>query len=87
MRLYAHEHGYGDCAVYHDNGVGGNTLDRPDMTALLYNIRSGDIKRVIVRDVSRLARDYILLQKLIDFLAEYEVELVSVSEGGVISLV
>ena len=87
VRFFAEEHGYGDCAVYRDNGESGNTLDRPGMMALLDNIRAGDVKRVIVRDITRLARDYILLQKLIDLFVEYGVELVSVGDSGVISLV
>ena len=42
-----------------DDGYSGITFDRPGINALLQNVYAGNIKCVIVKDLSRFGRDYI----------------------------
>ena len=44
---------------YIDNGYSGTTFDRPSFQNLLKDINSGLINTVIVKDLSRLGRNYI----------------------------
>ena len=45
--------------VYADNGHTGTVFDRPEFNRLMSDIRSGKIKCLVVRDLSRFGRDYI----------------------------
>ena len=45
--------------IYIDNGRTGTVFDRPEFNRLMNDIRSGRIKCLVVRDLSRFGRDYI----------------------------
>lgn len=45
--------------TYSDNGRTGTVFDRPEFNRLMDDIRSGRIKALVVRDLSRFGRDYI----------------------------
>lgn len=45
--------------VYEDNGWSGTLLHRPAFDEMMEDIKSGVIKAVVVRDLSRFSRDYI----------------------------
>lgn len=45
--------------VYIDNGCTGTVFDRPEFNRLMNDIRTGRIKCLVVRDLSRFGRDYI----------------------------
>ena len=52
--------------VYKDDGISGVTFDRPGFNALMDDVRSGAADCVVVKDLSRLGRDYIETGKLIE---------------------
>ncbi len=45
--------------TYVDNGESGTKFDRPAFNRLMQDIRTGKIKCIVVRDLSRFGRDYI----------------------------
>lgn len=45
--------------TYVDNGRTGTVFDRPEFNRLMNDIRTGKIKCLVVRDLSRFGRDYI----------------------------
>lgn len=45
--------------TYIDNGHTGTVFDRPEFNRLMTDIKSGRIKSLVVRDLSRFGRDYI----------------------------
>ena len=45
--------------TYIENGKTGTTFDRPQFNRLMENIKTGKIKCLVVRDLSRFGRDYI----------------------------
>jgi len=51
---------------YEDDGYSGVNFDRPDFQRMLDDIRSGIINCVIVKDLSRLGRNYIETGKLLE---------------------
>jgi DNA invertase Pin-like site-specific DNA recombinase len=81
LRKYAAKQMLEVGGVYSDNGVSGLTLDRPRLGALLANVRSGKVKRLIVADLSRLARNRLLVCELTGMFSEHGVELTAVSDG------
>ena len=59
-KSYLAEHPYLDLVdTYVDNGRTGTVFDRPEFNRLMTDIRSGRIKCLVVRDLSRFGRDYI----------------------------
>jgi DNA invertase Pin-like site-specific DNA recombinase len=45
--------------TYVDNGRTGTVFDRPEFNRLMTDIKSGRVKCLVVRDLSRFGRDYI----------------------------
>ena len=56
----AKEYGLGNTKVYVDDGVTGTKFDRPGFQKMLDDIDAGYVTTVMVKDLSRLGRDYIL---------------------------
>lgn len=58
--------------VYSDNGQTGTNFDRPDFERLMEDIRKGLINCIVVKDLSRFARNYIeadtYIEKVFPFL-------------------
>ena len=73
--------GYSEYFVYLDNGANGLSIDRPGFNALMTDIPSDKIDTVIVRDISRIARNQALVMEVIDTFEQYGVKLVSLQEG------
>ncbi len=51
--------------VYSDNGFSGTNYDRPEFKRMMQDIEAGYVNCVIVKDLSRLGRDYIEAGRLI----------------------
>ena len=67
--------------IYQDNGYTGTTMSRPAFQEMWEDIKSGIIKAVVVRDLSRYSRNYIEtgthLEKIFP---KYDVRFISVKE-------
>jgi len=59
LEAYAKRMGYEPARIYADDGISGTTFDRPAFNRMIRGIKSGRIGRVIVKDMSRLGRDYL----------------------------
>ena len=57
---YAKEHHFTNIVYYVDDGYSGTTFDRPEFQRLKNDIEKGKVGVVIVKDLSRLGRDYIM---------------------------
>jgi DNA invertase Pin-like site-specific DNA recombinase len=71
--------------LYRDHGENGTNLDRSGLRMLLDNVRTGIVKRVIVSDLSRLARSFVLTNELMILFFACGVEIISFNDGGIIS--
>ncbi len=65
-------------AVYADPGNSGLDADRPALRRLLAHVRRGGLRRVVVRDLTRLARSARLLETILRELRAAGVELLTV---------
>jgi len=78
----AADKGYTNLLTFSDDGISGVTMKRPGYQQMLEAIENGIVSAIIVKDMSRLGRNYIEVGRLTDeFLPEYNVRLISVSDG------
>lgn len=52
--------------VYADNGYSGTNFDRPEFTRLMEDVKRGVVNCIVVKDLSRLGRNYIETGSLIE---------------------
>ncbi|MCL2670730.1 MAG: recombinase family protein, partial [Clostridiales bacterium] len=56
---YAERNGFLNCRHFSDDGVSGTTFERKGFKEMIAAIESGNVGAVIVKDMSRLGRDYL----------------------------
>ena len=59
LESYAEQHGYTNIVHYTDDGWSGGNFDRPDWKRLIRDIEAGLVGTVLVKDMSRVGRDYL----------------------------
>ena len=59
LQKYATEHGFTNLQFYVDDGYTGTNFNRPDWQRLIKQAENGEIGTIIVKDMSRLGRNYI----------------------------
>ena len=59
LQKYAKEHGFSNTRSYVDDGYTGTNFNRPGFQKLLEDIEMGYVSVIIVKDMSRLGRDYL----------------------------
>ena len=68
--------------IYEDNGEKGTNFDRTEFKRMMDEIRSGKVKCVLVKDLSRFGRDYIeageYLEKIFPFMG---IRFISITDG------
>lgn len=59
LENYAHKNGYSPIRHFTDDGVSGTTFEREGFQAMIAEVEAGNVSAVIVKDMSRLGRDYL----------------------------
>ena len=81
LEEYAGKHGFGNLVHYTDDGISGTRFDRPGFLRLMDDIDAGKVAVVLVKDTSRIGRDYIRVGLFLEKLREREVRLIAIGDG------
>ncbi len=79
LKKFAKKNGFENVIIFADNGASGMNSDRKEFQKLLNLIKSDKVSTLIVKDISRLGRNYVAVGNLIDvILPKHNVRLISV---------
>ena len=83
LEEYARKKGYRNIVHYdEDDGYTGTNFDRPGFQRLLKDIKSGKVSTLIVKDMSRLGRNYLQVGLYTDVVfPEYNVRFIAINDG------
>ena len=82
LQQYADEHHFFNTRFFVDDGVSGVSFEREGLQAMLREVEAGRVRTVIVKDLSRLGRNYIRVGELIEIVfPEHDVRFIAVSDN------
>lgn len=82
LQEYADHNGYTNCRFYADDGFTGTNFDRPDFNRMIEDVKNGLISTIIVKDMSRFGRNYILVGQYVELiLPMYDVKVIGVNDN------
>lgn len=82
LQKVAAQHGYEHTQLFIDDGYSGTVFERPALKQMEDAIRAGMVCAVLVKDVSRLGRDYLKIGYYLEhFFPQHNVRFIAVSGG------
>ena len=82
LETYAKQNGFSNLRWYTDDGYSGANFQRPGFQSMLADIEAGKVATVIVKDLSRLGRDYIMTGHYMErYFPEKRVRYISLLDG------
>ncbi len=81
LQKYAKEQGLGNTRCYVDDGYTGTNFNRPGFQKLLEDIEQGYVTTVIVKDMSRLGRDYLQVGYYTDtYFSDHNIRFIAIND-------
>lgn len=82
LAKYAKEHRFTNTRCYADDGYTGTNFNRPGFQEMLEDIEAGYVTTVIVKDMSRLGRNYLQVGYYTDnYFPDHNVRFIAVNDG------
>ena len=82
LSKFAKDRGLGNTKYYVDDGYTGTNFNRPGFQQMIEDIEAGYVSVVIVKDMSRLGRDYLQVGYYTEtFFPDHNIRLISVNDG------
>ena len=79
---YAQDKGFSNPQFFVDDGFSGVNFDRPDFNRMLSEMGSGNVSTVIVKDMSRLGRDYLKVGYYTEvYFVEKDIRYIAINDG------
>jgi len=78
---YARRNGFPNPTHFTDDGISGTHFDRPGFTAMMEEVEAGRVEAIIVKDMSRLGRDYLKVGQVMEILRQRGVRLIAINDG------
>lgn len=82
LKEYARKHGFKNLQFFVDDGYSGTSFDRPSFREMEQLIESGKVGTVIVKDMSRLGRNYLQVGMYTDIVfSENDVRFIAINDN------
>ena len=81
LEQYAKEHGFTNLVHFTDDGISGTRFDRPGFLAMMKEVESGKVGTILIKDMSRMGRDYLKVGQYMELLRQKNVRLIAVNEN------
>ena len=81
LEEYARKNGFTRFRHFTDDGISGTRFDRPGFTAMMKEVEAGNVDTIIVKDMSRLGRDYLKVGQIMEILRQRGVRLIAINDG------
>jgi len=82
LQKYADDHGFYNCKFYIDDGYTGTNFERPAFMQMEEDMKAGKIGVIIVKDQSRLGREHIRTNHLMEIAFHtYNVRFIAINDG------
>jgi len=81
LEEYANAHGFKNIVHMTDDGISGTRFDRPGYLKMMDEIETGNVAVCLVKDVSRLGRDYLRVGMCMETMLENGVRLIALNDG------
>ncbi|MGM9627915.1 MAG: recombinase family protein, partial [Faecousia sp.] len=78
---YARRNGFPRPTHFTDDGISGTRFDRPGFNAMMAEVEAGHVEAIIVKDMSRLGRDYLKVGQIMELLRQKNVRLIALNDG------
>lgn len=78
---YARRNGFPNPTHFTDDGISGTRFDRPSFTAMMKEVEAGRVDTIIVKDMSRLGRDYLKVGQIMEILRQKDIRLIAINDG------
>ena len=64
-----------------DDGISGTRFDRPGFLAMMEEVEAGRVEAIVIKDMSRLGRDYLKVGQVMEILRQRGVRLIAINDG------
>ena len=81
LEEYAEKHGLTNPTHFTDDGISGTRFDRPGFMAMMDEVKAGRVECIVIKDMSRLGRDYLQVGQIMELLRQKGVRLIAVNDG------
>ena len=78
---YARRNGFPNPTHFTDDGISGTRFDRPGFTAMMEEVEAGHVEAIIIKDMSRLGRDYLKVGQIMEILRVKGIRLIAINDG------
>ena len=78
---FARRNGLLNPTHFTDDGISGTRFDRPGFLAMMEEVEAGRVEAIVIKDMSRLGRDYLKVGQVMEVLRQRGVRLIAINDG------
>ena len=81
LEEFARRNGLPNPTHFTGDGVSGTRFDRPGFLAMMEEVEAGRVEAIVIKDMSRLWRDYLKVGQVMEILRQRGVRLIAINDG------
>ena len=78
---FARRNGLPNPTHFTDDGISGTRFDRSGFLAMMEEVEAGRVEAIVIKDMSRLGRDYLKVGQVMEVLRQRGVRLIAINDG------